>query len=261
MQRQTGAGAAGKQDSGERGDAEKMLQHSDAMNWPASMSSTSTALEQSPEQVKLFQDFREHFEAFYRGEPFRQKPSGAYNSSGRDRGPLFASASGVDSAYAYNSDDEYVDNLRQSGNFSSGAIADYKDDAGRTRATHFQLTSSAVVDPGARQEIDYYKSFDNIFDLVDDPPAAPGEDQLANKADAAHFYQYSFENLHKRTGQAALARQGKRKSPAMAPVSPPKKSAPKPQAARSPAKVAPPAPKQTVAAAKKTTTQGSGRSQ
>lgn len=71
MQRQTGAGTAGKQESGERGYSEKPAQYSDAVTWLGSTSNKSTTLEQSPTQIKLFQDFREHFEAFYRGEPFR----------------------------------------------------------------------------------------------------------------------------------------------------------------------------------------------
>ena len=128
MQRQTGAGAAGKRESSERGNAERMAQRPDAITWLGSVSDTST-LEQSPEQVKLFQDFRAHFEAFYRGEPFRQTNAGGLSGSWP--------SSGVDSAYAYNSDDEYVDNLRQSGNFSTGAVADYKDDGGRAKAVPF----------------------------------------------------------------------------------------------------------------------------
>lgn len=261
MQRQTGAGAAGKRESSERGNAEKIVQHSEALGWPGSASSKSTALEQSPEQVKLFHDFREHFEAFYQGEPLRKKTSGGFSGSERELhggGPLFApSSSGVDSAYAYNSDDEYVDNLRLSGNFSAGAVADYKEGGGQTRAAHFQLANGPVPGAGARQEIEYYKSFDNVFDLVEDQ-AAPGEEQPGGKSDLAHFYQYSFENMHKRSSQGALLRQGKKKSPAIAAVNTQKKAVVKPQGVRSPAKVNPAAQKQTTTAAKRGN-QGSGR--
>lgn len=57
---------AKKRESSERGHSENVAP-SEAITWIGSSSNKSIGLEQSPEQVKLYQEFRDHFEAFYRG--------------------------------------------------------------------------------------------------------------------------------------------------------------------------------------------------
>ena len=47
-----------------------------------------------------------------------------------------------------------------------------------------ELATNIVLDTRARQELDFYKSYDNIIDLVEDPAPSPGEAQPLTKADS-----------------------------------------------------------------------------
>lgn len=146
----------------------------------------------------------------------------------------------MDAAFTYNSDDEYVDNLRESGNFAKAALADYKEESGVMRSQP-ELATNIVLDTRARQELDFYKSYDNIFDLVEDPAPSPGEAQPSTKADSWQFHQMSFENMHKRASQggAIALKAKKRASAAAGTMTPSKKAAShqtRTQGPRSPAK-------------------------
>ena len=121
-------GASAKHDSSERGNANTMVHHSDGNAWLGSKSNVSTAYEQSPEHSKQFEDFREQFESYYRGEPYYTKKSKGYG------GPSWPSSGGFESiSYAYHSDDEYVDNLKSTGNFYSNAVASYKNEGAMSK--------------------------------------------------------------------------------------------------------------------------------
>ena len=149
MQLQMGAGA--KHDGSERGNAGTMAHHSDGNAWLGSNSHISTAYEQNPEHTKQFQDFREQFESFYRGEPYYTKKSSGYG------GAAWPSSSGFESiSYAYHSDDEYVDNLQTSGNFNSTAVTSYKNEGAGLKPDAY-LQASCANDPDITKEIDFYK--------------------------------------------------------------------------------------------------------
>lgn len=157
-------------------------------------------------EVKAFESFRDQFEKFFRGEP---TPIGSVNTKASSGAP--ASLSHVTSersfagscGFKYNEEEEYLSNLRASGNFIQAVTSI---NLPKSKTQTIKLLSNieqAPTNPKLKDELESMRDLDNICDLLaaDDD----GVDGSSLILTAAQFREYTIQNMRKR----AIARKKK----------------------------------------------------
>ena len=157
------------------------------MEQPATNGLSELAAYEPPaKERQAFDQFRDEFDKFYRGE----SPPTSEVTTNHGSKPVGSGRPSNASSYGFksNEEEEYMENMRLSGNFSSAQ--------GSVKANGFSKTKPQLLESQNKllaQELETLNEYDNICDLL------VADDDSNIILTLPQFREYTFENMHKRS--------------------------------------------------------------